>query len=577
MTAPAGLTRLLLALLGAAALPAQATVPLARAQAEAAVGICEWVGAFERGRLGPRGTLRRGGGLQPAYVKNARRAGLVSPGDPERITHLDLLGKMLDFAENHPSNELTEAVLDVASAGFERAFLDQQALEVREVGHWSLMRTEYAGAWFLLLRAAAGEHTMLLSAHRQLADDVGGEGLTVGPARRVAALRLLGMRNRPVFRSTIEACLYDPDPRVRLAAVEALDFQRRPRSLPKVVEVIQNERHPVVAQALTRLMRVLVSLPGDAPSAAERRRAVRVSLAQFGLSGWRNDMDLLQLVERYPSKSMIPALIKALERASEPPDELVATVNARASLLLRERAGSLLKAMTGALIAADDPDAWREFWEREQDRIVVPAVLKKARSGGTRAAFFGVPVSGASIAFLIDTSGSMEQAVAGTSAGGSRSRDNSRLGAAKQQIVLAVQAMDPNSRYQLLTFAAEARTWTRKPIRPASNSTRSLTELLSRLHANGGTNLFDGLVKALQLDELGYGESHKTRIDELFVLSDGEPTAGAVQDADAMLKLVREANKYAKVRIHCVFTGVGEGASLLQRLAAENDGVFVQR
>jgi Mg-chelatase subunit ChlD len=104
-----------------------------------------------------------------------------------------------------------------------------------------------------------------------------------------------------------------------------------------------------------------------------------------------------------------------------------------------------------------------------------------------------------------------------------------------------------------------------------------LTELLSRLRPHGGTNLYDGLAKALQLGELKFGEQSETKIDELFVLSDGEPTAGEVRDTDGLLQIVREANKYAKVRIHTIFTGEGNGSDLLKRLAEENGGVFVQR
>jgi hypothetical protein len=50
-----------------------------------------------------------------------------------------------------------------------------------------------------------------------------------------------------------------------------------------------------------------------------------------------------------------------------------------------------------------------------------------------------------------------------------------------------------------------------------------------------------------------------------------------VQDAETLLQLVREANKYAHVRINAVFTGTGKGADLLRQLAEQNDGVFVQR
>jgi Mg-chelatase subunit ChlD len=189
-----------------------------------------------------------------------------------------------------------------------------------------------------------------------------------------------------------------------------------------------------------------------------------------------------------------------------------------------------------------------------------------------------VPVTGGAIAFLVDTSGSMEDAPAGTVAGGRRTgRQLTRLRAAKEQILLAAQAMPPESTFSVLTFATKAHRWTAVPIKPTPSSLRSLTELLSRLQPHGGTNLHDGLVAALQLDQQRYGEPVAAQIDELFVLSDGQPTAGEVQDTDTLLAVVREANKYAKVRIHTVFTGTGEGAELLRRLAAENGGVFVQR
>ena len=67
------------------------------------------------------------------------------------------------------------------------------------------------------------------------------------------------------------------------------------------------------------------------------------------------------------------------------------------------------------------------------------------------------------------------------------------------------------------------------------------------------------------------------KIDELFVLSDGEPTTGQVTDTDEILRLVKEANKYLKVRINTVFSGTGKGAGFLRQLAEQNDGVFVQR
>lgn len=541
-----------------------------------AEAIKEWAADFEKGRLGPNGTLRRGDGLQPAYVGASRRAGMVGQNDEERLTHLDMLQKLLFFAEQNPSTELADAVLDVAAARLESSFLDLSALQLREMGHWSLMRMDHQGAWFLVLRAAAGERVPLLAEVRA-EEEVDG-ALAVGPGRRVAALRLLGMKALPVFRSTLEGALRDPDARVRLAAAEAMDFQRKPESLRTVIAAIQMERHPVVSQALVRLLTTLLRTHGERIEPTLRGRALEVALRQFGLSGWRTDMDLLALVEAFPDKAAIPALILALEQSKTPEDPLLRAVNKRASPLRTEKAVGLLRGMTGALIPADDAKGWREFWEREKDRIVVPPVLPKDRPQTTKSQFFGVPVSGGSIGFVIDTSGSMLQGVAGTAADSDRGeRAMTRLRAAKEQMVLAVQSMDPDAAYSLWTFADRAHLWTPTPIKPGPNTVRSLTELLSRLRPHGGTNLYDGLARALQLGELKYGEQDQTRIDELFVLSDGEPTVGEVRDAEGLLQIVREANRYAKVRIHTIFTGTGPGADLLRRLAEENGGLFVQR
>ncbi|HEU4417457.1 MAG TPA: VWA domain-containing protein [Planctomycetota bacterium] len=538
-----------------------------------AEAIREWVREYERDKFGPKGLLRSGGHLQPRYVEAARRAERVTPNDYERCTHLDMLQKLLFFAESQPSGDLADAVLGLAATGLEGTFLDHEALMLRELGHWCLMRMDHQGAWWLVLRAAAGERVPGLGTQEQETD---AQGLTAGPARRVAALRLIGGKGLPVFRGTLEAALADADPRVRLAAAESMNQAPRPDTLRKIVTRLEKERHGAVSQALVRLLLSQLRTATDLDPVLREEMLAR-ALEQFGQSGWRSDMDLLDLVDAFPHKAAIPVLIEALELQARTPDALVEAINKRASPLLRERAATLLRQMTGAMIQ-EDARAWREFWEREKDHIVVPATLPKNRPETTRATFFGLQVTGSSVGFLIDTSGSMEDAPSGTVAATRKGRGNAtRLGAAKEQIVVAVQAMPQDSTYSLFTFADRAHSWTSVPVKPTPHTMRSLTELLSRLQPKGATNLFDGLATALQLREQRYGGRVTTRLDELFVLSDGEATAGPTKDVELLLQVVREANRYAKVRINTVFTGAGEGADLLRRLAEENGGVFVQR
>jgi hypothetical protein len=443
------------------------------------------------------------------------------------------------------------------------------------------MRTDHQGGWFLILRAAAGDRIPVLGELLPPPDpEPGADGTTAGPARRVAALQLIGRKNLPVFRSTLEAALVDADPRVRLAAAEALSPPWRQETVQRLAAALLDERHPVVSQGMVRCLLAMLQRPPEGLDAAARGDIVASALRQFGRVGWRTDMDLLDLVEAFPHRNAVPTLIAALDLELTSPDALLTAVNKRASPQRRERALALLRAMTGALLPNDDSATWLEFWQRERDKIVIPERLKKPQLGETRATFFGVPVTGSSIAFLIDTSGSMEHTPATVPVTGRRRQQaTTRLAAAKEQLLHAVQAMPPESQYSILTFSAGARDWTPTPIQAGGRSTRSLTELLSRLVPHGGTNLHDGLELALQWQARRYAELPTCKIDELFVLSDGEPTAGPVQEADELLEMVREANKYTKVRIHCVFTGQagGKGSELLRQLAEQNGGVFVQR
>src|SRR5262245_20641188 len=531
-----------------------------------------WVGDYANDRLRPDGPLREDAGLQPGYAHTAIEGGAFAPTDPGHLSHLEALQKLLVLAEHDPDEAIADAVLEVAAAGFDKSLVDRDAVVLRDLGHWTLMRMDHRGVWFLVMRAAAGERLPLFVDRQQEPP--------IDTARRVAALKLLGMKRWPVFRGTIEDAAADYDPRVRLASIEAIEFQRRPQSLGLLVRVLGVERHPIVAQAVVHAVAATLNGGGSALPADERDRAIRATMRLFGLIGWRTDMDLIASVVGFPHASAVPPLIEILAR-KETTDALETAVNRSASPLLRSRAYDCLRGLTGAVIPMDQPQLWREFWAKVKDEIVIPTQLPSRRHpGNTASTFFGIPVQGREIAFLIDTSGSMDEQFAGTTTGGRSRRDRSqpsRLMAAKEQLLQAVQVMAPESRYHVLTFADRAQDWSRKPVPPTPAATRSLVELLAHFHAEGGTNVYEGLVQALALDQLHFGQEAKLSIDELFVLSDGEPTQGLVKDPDEILRLVREANRYLSVRINCVFTGSGVGAGFLKRLAEENGGVFVQR
>jgi hypothetical protein len=541
----------------------------AERQAEAlAASLLVWGRAFNSGHL----SLHHKARLVPGneiYGPAVSADGPLRPREKE-TTHSSALQQLLYHAEQLASVPVARAVLPLASAGFERGLYEVEVVQVRDLAHWTLMRMEPNAIWLFLQRVAAGEAVAWLQRDS--------EPEVFDAASQVAALRLLGARNLGVFRPTVEQRLLAGDARVRLAAAEALEQMARPQSLSMVQRAVAGERHPVVVQALVnaigRILRV-----GDVADPGERERAAEVVLRVLGRAGWRTDMTIVSLLEQHPIKATVPELIRVLARDAET-DKLANAVNANATPLLKHRAWEALCAMTGTILPADQPAAWREFWERERDRIVLVDPSRRQKPAArTRATFYDIPVVGGEIAFIIDTSGSMKEP-AGRETVGESERERrrrllrSRLDAAKEQIVAAVQSMDEEARFHLLTFDYEAKVWNRKPVPPSA--VRSLTETLGRFRAEGGTNVHAALAEILGAGRLTFGEQSASTIEEVFLLSDGEPTVG-LEDPEEILRAVRELNRYQNLRINTVFAGVGKGSDFLRRLAEENGGVFVQR
>jgi hypothetical protein len=487
--------------------------------------------------------------------------------------HMSLLQKLLFKAEDEARVDVAWAVLHLAAAGFTKSLFDPAAVQVRDISHWTLMRMDSDAVWAFLMEAASGEPSRTVP---DLQPDA------VPPARQAAAIRLLGAGNRDVFRVPLESRLTATDPRIRLAAAEAIGHMRRPESVGVIGRALGSERHPVVAQALVHCLERL--LAGDGLDVVVREQSVVSALRALRRAGWRTDMALVGLAAEYPNRGVISPLIDLLESVID--DELVRAVNEHASPRLRQEAWSTLCALTGAILPADQPEAWREFWEAEKDRIEIRKRNKPKTQ--TRASFFGIPVTGQEIAFVIDTSLSMRKLVDKPADTSRRTRrrfrrraapvDNrwSRLDAASDQLMTAVQSMEDTSRYRLITFADEVRR-TRRPVRPTPSTRRSLTEALGKLRPNGGTNLYGALFESLGAEQAVFGQQSAYEVDEIFLLSDGEPTAGAVEDKDTILRLVEELNRYQNIRINTVFTGTGVGAEFLRKLAEQNGGVFVQR
>ncbi len=517
--------------------------------------------------------LRKDAGY--AYV----RIGLDHRGFGHRrgktSTHFIALQSLIAAAEKHAGETVASALFPLAASGYDHDLYRRDMMLVRDAGHSALLRMDEPSVWKLVQRTATNTRP---------------EDLVL----RLAALRLLGMKQTEGFRTPVETALEAAEGRVRLAAAEALGHIGHPKSLPILVEAIQRERHPVVALAvLDAADRILRRRRGKLTE-ADWAAVVDACIDSLGQAGWRSDLATVRLVRRYPRRSAVPVLISLLraEDRAKTEDPMLKLVNRDASPLLAHEAWLSLRRLTGALLPGD-ADKWHAFWEKEKDRVTMaPAIddLKVRASTRAEGGFFGIPVRGRDVIFVIDTSHSMRDAVERVKAEGKsakivkrirrsrrriKGRPWTRLDAAKEQVLVAIAGMRPRSNYRIVTFSDDVRAPQKKPVPARRRSLQALMKSFERVRPRGFTNTFEALSYVLDTARAKFGQESVDRVDEVFFLSDGEPSIGAVEDVKEILARVRKLNRLQQIRINTVFTGDGTGAAFMRELAKQNHGVFV--
>ncbi|MFY9341414.1 MAG: VWA domain-containing protein, partial [Planctomycetota bacterium] len=328
-------------------------------------------------------------------------------------------------------------------------------------------------------------------------------------------------------------------------------------------------------------------VPTELPESV--RLAVRAANRALGRTTWRADLALLGLLDEFRSLETVPALIAQLEYFFAHLDEVK---SGKLSGLAVYQAHELLVSMTGAVFPADQPEKWRAFWEAEKDKIAVTEKRNPAAAGApttVAGGFCGIPVQGTRVVFVVDLSGSMDWPMADDGPDGKKKK-MIRLDFAKRELKRAMDLISPNAQFNLITFNGnpKAESWKPAMVQATPANREAFKKYVDGLRADGGTNVWSGLEDALKIKSVVFGNRYTTNIDELFVLSDGAPTVGDVQDPVEILRLVQECNKFANVRINTIFISSETPEEyrnrepkmkitpqeLMRRMAQENGGKF---
>jgi HEAT repeat protein len=506
-----------------------------------------------------------------------------------------------------------EAILTVAAIGLDRGkFKYTEAMvpfAVRELGE------RFAAK---LTAAPALDHVRKIASGEEQIDKAFGAGV------RAAAIRMLGARKEVAARSLCETQLRAPEQPVRLAAAEALMMVADELSLSALTGALDSETNDAVLGTIVLAVRACARkwLPtvgavesiaaeepkgdGAKPSAAAKEptprpdsvtKAAEAAARALGRTDWRADMELVKFLADLRATEATPALIGVLQRFFDHPEQVQ---SGALSTLLLYRTHETLVTLTGAVFPAEQPTQWREFWDREQQKLLGDErkQARPSKAGDKTAAFCGIPAQGSRILFVVDLSGSMEFAMkqlAGEDADDTKG-GGTRLAFAKRQMNKVIAEIPAASRMNFITFngRAEARVWNKDLVEANEKNKKKALEFVDGWTAvypspnqrDGGTNMWSGLEAALTVTTRVYGERQETTIDEIFVVSDGAPSVGEILDPIEILRLVNEANRFTKIRINTIFITSKDDrdprelslspSELMRRMAEENGGRFVE-
>lgn len=575
--------------------------------------------------------LYRGGKIKIYSAEILRRAPLQVDWRQQEITAKDSIAIKFGVAPKGRLGEMTwlgdvetiaaelaktddaaagEALVDLASVGMDHEeYTREMAPElVRGVGERNLAKLTSEGAREAVAAFVRGQAKT---------------DRTRAAAQQGAAVRALAAWREPKYRQIVENLLAQADPVLRFHAAGALGDLGDEAAAPALIGALEHESSEVVLPALADALRSIfakyvpkAAVQAKAPKAPDAedprddapkdpkpdaakpptaptstRLAVRAAMAALGRSSWRADMALLRLLDDFRDKAAIPVLIGVLERFRDNPDQVQ---SGKLSGLVLHRTHELLVSMTGAVFPATEPDKWRTLWEQEQDRIeITVAHAPPANTHTVASGFCGIPVQGTRVLFILDLSRSMTFAMADkhTTTGGS-APVATRIDFARRELNAAIDQVSPNGSLNLITFDGntKAKLWNKGMLSATDKNREKLKKYVAELEPDGGTNLWSALEEALKFKSLVYGDRYETNVDEIFLLSDGAPSVGEVLDPNEILRLVRESNRFARMRINTVFISSPndeerrqqapwmEGVTpeeLMRRLAEENGGKCV--
>ncbi len=462
-------------------------------------------------------------------------------------------------------NQLVRRSAAVASARFGGAKAYRELCEALEDTNGEDLRAVFRSA--LKLADDVEEIEVLASAMLHARDD---DDVSLFAQALESAGRTQPALAGPAFAELLER----KEPRLRRLALRGIEATAHVAALPRVVTLLEHDDIGIRSDAV----RALGRLPGLPPSQAER--VVRLSTDPDDTVRLSATGALAML----PEEVALPALGHRLQDVNWAiRDAAVETLGGmrtvgalglladhmqRATGLVREEAYDLLTALTGEDFGPT-PTAWSKWAQDLPPDYQLPSTeeaqrqLQKIREERSRTdsaygstSYHGLSVRPSNVVFILDVSGSMGF----TYTPDARTFYNYFVG----ELSKTIHNLGGDHSFSLITFSGSAQAWRQELVEPTEANKDAAVSFMLSTRPWGATNLYHSLALAFQIQET----------QQIYLMTDGDPTAGAIRDKAAILDWVKEMNRNRRIRIHTIIAGDVDG-DFIAELAALNGGTSV--
>jgi von Willebrand factor type A domain/HEAT repeats len=208
--------------------------------------------------------------------------------------------------------------------------------------------------------------------------------------------------------------------------------------------------------------------------------------------------------------------------------------------------------------------AWDEWWRNNEATFKLPPLTTEPllanfaplplppRPAPAAPSYYGLPLLGAKIVFVLDTSGSMR---------------GLRIVAAKRELARAIEELPGDVEFNVIAFNDKPHAWQSKLVPAAPEFKQNALYFIAAQNLASGTASYDALEAALRFDA-----------EAIYFLTDGAPFGGKITSPPEIVRAITSQNRYRRLTIHSLGIGVGAtgGAfeAFLATLAQQNYGRF---